>query len=100
MINNWNRGHNEQYNYSTHKYFANYVSTIPCTMFEYHKTQSAQYTHTSKQRTLTDKITAKARRMYTALQRKKGKARVLKDTLDALVQTTIKKLLCLPDALS
>lgn len=57
-------------------------------MFEYHKTRSEQYTHMSEQCTLTDKITTKAR-MYTALSRKKGKARILTDTLDALVQTTI-----------
>lgn len=45
MINNWNNYYDEQHNYSTHKYFANYVSTIPCTMLELSQnTQSDQYT--------------------------------------------------------
>lgn len=54
-----------------------------------HKTQTANSTHMSEQCTLTDRITTKARRMCNALQCKKGKARILKDALDALVQTTL-----------
>ena len=45
MINNWKSYCDEQRNYSTHKYFANYVSTIPCTMLELSQnTQSEQHT--------------------------------------------------------
>lgn len=45
MISNWNSYYNEQCNYSTHKYFTNYVSTIPCTILELlQNTQIEQHT--------------------------------------------------------